>query len=281
MLYHLKAEEKRPSALVYDNIIYANRITRWGRDYHPLKINLIIPHYDHKENPPAPLLVWLEGGGWRNASPAVRLAELGFYAYHGIAVADVEYSVNSNNIWPVCLEDVKEAIRFLRANRGEFNIDPEKLIVAGDSAGAHLAALTALTGDEEKYKTEANRQESDKVNGVICLYCPGDFPAVLGDPVPVCYEDLLTGEITAENEALLKEINPMSHVTKNVPPFLFFHGDADNVVYYRSSLNLYEKLLSAGAEADYYLLEGANHAENAFTQENIQELMLAFIRKHI
>ena len=53
------------------------------------------------------------------------------------------------------------------------------------------------------------------------------------------------------------------------------------MVYYQSSLNLYEKLLSAGAEADYYLLEGANHAENAFTQENIQELMLAFIRKHI
>ena len=280
MLYHLKAEENRPSALVFDNIVYANRITRWGRDYHPLRINMVIPHYDHKENPPAPLLVWLEGGGWRNSSPAIRLAELGFYAYHGIAAASVEYSVNSNNIWPVPLQDVKEAIRFLRANRREFNIDPERLIVAGDSAGAHLAALTALTGNDEKFRTEANRAESDSVNGAICLYCPGDFPTVLGDPVPVCYEDLLTGEPTHENEALLKEINPMSYVRKGAPPFLFFHGDIDNVVYYRSSMNLYEKLLSAGAEADYYLLEGAGHCENAFTQENIQELMLQFIKKH-
>ena len=280
MLYHLKAEENRPSALVFDNIVYANRITRWGRDYHPLRINMVIPHYDHKENPPAPLLVWLEGGGWRNASPAIRLAELGFYAYHGIAAASVEYSVNSNNIWPVPLQDVKEAIRFLRANRREFNIDPERLIVAGDSAGAHLAALTALTGNDEKFRTEANRAESDSVNGAICLYCPGDFPTVLGDPVPVCYEDLLTGEPTHENEALLKEINPMSYVRKGAPPFLFFHGDIDNVVYYRSSMNLYEKLLSAGAEADYYLLEGAGHCESAFTQENIQELMLQFIKKH-
>ena len=125
-----------------------------------------------------------------------------------------------------------------------------------------------------------NRAESDSVNGAICLYCPGDFPTVLGDPVPVCYEDLLTGEPTHENEALLKEINPMSYVRKGAPPFLFFHGDIDNVVYYRSSMNLYEKLLSAGAEADYYLLEGAGHCENAFTQENIQELMLQFIKKH-
>lgn len=281
MIQHLKAEENRPSALVFDNIVYANRISRWGRDYHPLRINMIIPHYDHKENPPAPLLVWLEGGAWRNASPAVRLAELGYYTYHGIAVADVEYSVNSNNIWPVCLEDVKEAIRYLRANCGEFNLDPDRVIVAGDSAGAHLAALTALTGDDEKFKTAANHAESDSVKGAICWYCPGDFPTILGDETPVCYEDLLTGEIVRSNEALLKEINPMSYVRKDAPPFLFFHGDIDNVVYYRSSLNLYEKLTGAGVEADYYLLEGAGHAENAFTQENIQELMLQFIQKHI
>ena len=113
----------------------------------------------------------------------------------------------------------------------------------------------------------ANHEESDSVKAAICWYCPGDFPYVLGDPVPVCYEDLLTGEKTSENEALLKEINPMSHVREGVPPFLFFHGDADNVVYHQSSLNLYEKLLNAGVEADYYLLEGAGHAENAFTQE--------------
>ena len=266
MYQKIKVEETRPSVLVYNDIVYANRRSRWGRDYHPLRMHIEIPMRFHGDNPPAPLLIWLEGGGWRNVSPALRLGELATYVYEGFAIASVEYSVDADNIWPTPLEDIKEAISYLRAHHAEFNIDPDRIAIAGDSAGGHLAAVAALTTD---------------VKAAVCYYTPGDFPNMKEGADTFALEDLLVGKHIWDDEKLVKEVDPRSYVTENAPPFLFFQGDADMLVDPASSKTLYDLLIDKGVDCDYYLLEGAMHCDTLFTQECVQKIVLDFLKKHV
>lgn len=266
MYHQIKVEEKRPEVLVYNDIVYANRRSRWGRDYHPLRMHVEIPMRFHGENPPTPLLIWLEGGGWRNVSPALRLGELATYVYEGIAVASVEYSVDANNIWPAPLEDIRDAIAYLRAHHEEFNIDPDRIAIAGDSAGGQLAAITAMT---------------QGAKAGICYYTPGDFPNMKEGADFFSLEDLLVGKHIWDDEKLVKEVDPRSYVSKDAPPFLFFQGDNDALVDPSSSKCLYDLLEENGVDCDYYLLEGAMHCDTLFTQEVIQNIVLDFLKKHI
>ena len=112
---------------------------------------------------PAPLLVWVHGGAWRfgtnqalrdtilrtpageqpNTQALMRTA----FQQAGWAVASVNYRYSHQALFPGALHDVKEAVRFFRANAHEFGIDPQRIAVAGGSAGGHLSMLVAHTGD--------------------------------------------------------------------------------------------------------------------------------------
>ncbi|MBR5754306.1 MAG: alpha/beta hydrolase [Erysipelotrichaceae bacterium] len=266
MYHQIKVEEERPCVLVYNDIVYAIRRSRWGRDYRPLRMHIQMPMYFHRENRPTPLLIWLEGGGWRNSSAALRISEMGFFALHGIAVANVEYSVDADNVWPVQLQDVKEAIAYLRDHHEEFMIDPDRIAIAGDSAGGHLAAMAALTGD---------------LKAAICYYTPGDFPNMKEGADAFKLEDLLVGKDIHSDEKLMKEVDLREYVTKDSPPFMFFHGDNDALVDPSSSKCLYDLLEENGVEAEYYLVEGAGHCDTLFTQESIQQIVLDFLNRHV
>jgi len=266
MYHQIKVEEKRPEVLVYNDIYYSNRRSRWGRDYHPLRMHIEIPMYFHHDNPKTPVLIWLEGGGWRNVSPALRLGELSTFVYQGYAVASVEYSVNANNIWPAPIEDIHEAISYLKDHCDEFNIDPERIAIAGDSAGGQLAAIAAMT---------------EGARAGICYYTPGDFPHMKEGADFFSLEDLLVGKHIWDDEKLVKEVDPRTYVTKDAPPFLFFQGDNDALVDPSSSKCLYDLLIETGSDSDYYLVEGAMHCDTLFTQEAIQNIVLAFLKKHV
>ena len=266
MYQKIKVEETRPCVLVYNDIYYSNRRSRWGRDYHPLRMHIQMPMYFHRENPKTPVLIWLEGGGWRNVSPALRIGELSYFALNGIAVASVEYSVDANNLWPAPLEDIRDAIAYLRAHHEEFNIDPDRIAIAGDSAGGQLAAIAA-------------RKESAKA--AVCYYTPGDFPNMKEGADFFSLEDLLVGKHIWDDEELVKEVDPRTYVTENAPPFLFFQGDNDALVDPSSSKCLYDLLQEHGVDSDYYLVEGAMHCDTLFTQEPVQNIVLDFLKKHV
>ncbi len=275
----IKISPVKNTVIIYDNIIYKNRIGDFLRDNTTLKMSLVLPFDNTPVFQKKPLLIWLEGGAWRNSSPCARNGELAWFAYRDIAVANVEYSVDSNNAWPACLEDVKEAIRFLRHNADTYGIDKDRIIIAGESAGAHLASLTGLTIGDPDYPGKDFPEESDAVNGVISFYGTGDTDVEVNDYIR--YYDLLIRGNISENEELKKRINPMSYADKKTVPFLFFHGGSDTLVPIAATEHLYEKLLANGNEADFYVVEGAGHADLMFSQEPIREMMLDFIKKHI
>ena len=287
MEYTIKVEKNRPDIALYTDIVYKNCWHGFRTQNIPLKINFLRPYYNQWKWEKVPLLIWLEGGAWKTSSPARRIPELTFYAYSGYAVANVQYSGSSQNLWPAQIEDVKEAIRYLKVHHEHFGIDPKRICIAGESAGAHLAALAALTGGTDKFKTEKWKKVSDDVQAAICWYCPGDFSKLSergekeqGNYV-VMPEQLLVNQKIEEMPELIREISPKTYVGDNIVPFLFFHGTEDHLVPLSCSKSLYEEIINHGGEADYYNVEGAEHASVEFSQEEIQQTMLTFLNKHV
>ncbi len=265
----------QPTITVYDNIVYTTRIGDFGRGIVNKTLTLLLPQGTDFQFIKSPLFVWVEGGAWRNSTPNYRLAELSYFVRKGYAVASIDYSVDSDNMWPACLQDVKTAIRFLRHYKDKFSLNTEKIVIGGESAGAHLSAMTALSAREERFETGEYAEESDAVDGAILWYCPGDMSIPANDYIN--YNDLLIRGDISEHPELLADMNPVEYVKENVCPMLFFHGDSDMLVPIQSSLNLYEKLIEYGNTADFYTIQGANHADTAFTQNNIYEIMTDFM----
>ena len=111
----------------------------------------------------APLLVWVHGGAWRfgtnqalrdtvlrtpdGEQPNTQALMRAAFQQAGWAVASINYRYSHQALFPGALHDVKEAVRFFRANAHEFGIDPQRIAVAGGSAGGHLSMMVAHTGD--------------------------------------------------------------------------------------------------------------------------------------
>ena len=110
-----------------------------------------------------PLLVWVCGGAWMTMERSAHLPWLMNFARSGYVIASVEYRLSNCSHFPSQLEDVKKGIRFLKAHAGEFGIDPEKVIIGGESAGAHLACMAGVTGDRKEIGRASCRER-------VCLY---------------------------------------------------------------------------------------------------------------
>ena len=131
---------------------------------------------------PAPLLVWVHGGAWRfgtnqalrdtilstptGEQPNTQALMRAAFQQAGWAVASINYRYSHQALFPGALHDVKEAVRFFRTNAQEFGIDPQRIAVAGGSAGGHLSMLVAHTGDsaagESVFGDSASAPEHDE-----------------------------------------------------------------------------------------------------------------------
>src|SRR3954447_10629247 len=124
-----------------------------------LKLDLHLP----PEKLRAPLIVWVHGGAWRSGSkkdmPLGRLVEEGY------AIASVDYRLSTQARFPAQIHDLKAAIRFLRGHAGEWRLNTKQIVVAGDSAGVHLAALVGVSNGHPELEGEVgtDRAQSSSV----------------------------------------------------------------------------------------------------------------------
>ena len=156
---------KEPQYMVNTNVTFA-QVPGWcGHITQDLKMDVIFPRETGK---PVPAIVWICGGGWLEMSTCAHLAYLTELARCGFVVASVQYRTSNEAKFPAQLTDVKAAIRYLRAHADSYHLDPRKIGVMGESAGGHLTAMAALTGNDRTFN-----------KGTIC-----SIPVLFRQPAP-------------------------------------------------------------------------------------------------
>ncbi len=220
-----------------------------------------------------PVVVWIHGGGWRggNKSSGGRLMDLvGSGNYVGVSVG---YRLSGEAIWPAQIHDCKAAIRWVRAHAEENCIDPERIGLWGSSAGGHLVSLLGTSADVAELEgNNGSPGVSSKVKCVVDFCGPSKLnefkhPAIV----------LLFGT-EEHHEAQSQVASPVSHVSKNDPPFLIVHGTKDTTVPISQAELFYEALKKADVDATFIKIEGGGHGIGG---TEITNRVMAFFDKHL
>jgi acetyl esterase/lipase len=255
--------------------------TKSGHERHTLDL-----HLPEKSENPAPLIIWIHGGGWQGGSKENCQPLRQDWIQRGYAIASINYRLSSHAIFPAQIEDCKAAIRWLRANASTYHIDPSRFGVWGSSAGGHLAALVGTTGDMKSLDVGEHLDQSSRVQAVCDYFGPTDFKAFVTHPgyekhaSPTSPESLLLGGTVQEKPENATLANPITHVTPDDPPFLIVHGDQDPVVPHQQSELLYESLKTAGPSVHFHTILGAGHG-NGFNGPEILPMVRSFFDLHL
>ena len=199
---------------------------------------------------PWPLVVAIHGGGWSEGDKA------GFdlpQARGRYLVASVNYRMYPAFRFPAMIQDVKLAVRWLRAHAEELGMDPGRVAVLGHSAGAHLAALAALAGPEAGWDTGAHTDQSSAVTAAVVLAGPYDLTRRFGDE----WADGLRHAVFGPRQ--WAAASPALRARGDAPPFLIVHGAADAVVEAEHARLFHDALCAAGAPSELLVLTGAGH----------------------
>jgi len=216
---------------------------------------------------PVPAIVFVSGNGWRSIDRAALIPQLSPIAKAGYLVAAIDYRIIGEANFPKPLEDVKTAIRFLRANAKTYNIDPDHIAVWGNSAGGHLSAMAATTGEIKDYDSDRWAGQSSAVQAAVIFYGPMDLShrmdanAVNGSP-GMSVESAFLGFDAKDpaNAEKVKKANPVAQISDKTPPMLIVHGTKDVVVPISESEDLYAALTAAKRPATFIRVEGAGHS---------------------
>jgi acetyl esterase/lipase len=289
------AVSKMPRRTVAHTVTFANGVRStmdlqfWSPvGYRPLMLDVYLPPAS-VTRPKAgfPLVVHIHGGGWmigdkRLSSPFVDWPSvLASLAANGYVVAAVDYRLSSEAQFPVQAQDVKAAIRWLRINSAKYGIDRARAVAWGESAGAHLAALAAVScGDRLLEPKEPSNpfnfvsevtttRLSDCLQGGIAWFGVFDMTTIQAQAreVQALSRDerdapewrLLGCFATQCRPAQLAAASPITYVDKKDPPILLIVGDADTTVPAEQSRQMAERLASVGVKHELLVLPGVRH----------------------
>lgn len=210
----------------------------------------------------APAAVFIHGGGWtggtKEQSRALSLLR-GPLLERGYVVASVGYRLAPEHKWPAQIEDVKCAIRSLRASASRYGIGKDRIGVWGPSAGGHLSAMLGTSGPEAGFGDAGGHQDqSARVQAVIDLFGPTDLTSGVWNVSRVTEAEQVFG--TSDPDAdVLSRASPVSHVSSDDPPFLIIHGRQDSTVPPSQSVALDSALTEAGVSSTLILVDHAAH----------------------
>jgi acetyl esterase/lipase len=256
----------------FKDIVYAVPHLRNGKSK-PLKMDILIPDSGRKPT----VVVYVPGGGFVVAAKESALNLRTYVAEAGFVVASVEYRTSHDGAnYRDGVEDIKAAVRYLRANAGRYGIDAGTVAVWGESAGGYLAALVGVTNGNNSFVAGDNLNQSSDVQGVIDDFGASDISKIAADFDAATQHAIYTNEgITdyigkaSDTNSLDSAIattaaNPITYIRADAPPFLIFHGNQDRMVSPSQTQLLQDSLVTAGARSKRYVVDGAAHGDLTF-----------------
>ncbi len=252
-----------------------------GRD---LRVDVYAPA--QRPDPPIPAVVWVHGGGWRGGSKNGVGRSLPILA-SGYGLVSVEYRLSGEAIFPAAIADVKAAMRWVRANAGNYGFDPARLGAWGSSAGGHLVALLGTAHEVEEWDGlhEENAGVSSRPDAVCNWFGPTDFlrmndiPGRIDHDAADSPESKFIGGPIQDHPEKAQRANPIRYVTSDDPPMLHMHGELDGSVPYNQSELFHAALDTAGLDSTLYMVKGGDHGFRGMegdTPESLLKMVVEF-----
>ena len=263
-----------------DDITFEAGLEFAQADGQGLQLNLARP-----KNPAGkiPAILCIHGGGFRAGKREGWDARCKLLAERGYAAATVTYRLAPKHPFPAAVEDVKAAVRWLRANAEKYGIDPERIGVVGDSAGGHLAQFLGVTGGVAQFEGNGgNPAFSSRVSCVVNYYGPSDLTKSYGKSVDAA-EVLplwLGGDDTKEHKRHVLA-SPLNWVTPAAAPTLLLQGTEDKYVNHEQAVWMRDRLKGAEVEVELISLEGAGHGFKGADAEKAWKAALDFFDRHL
>ena len=231
----------------------------------------------------------------------------------GFVVASVQHRVSvSHGTFPAPLQDIKAAIRFLKANAAAYKFNKNMVAVGGNSSGGYYATMVGVTSNVESIKwpnrqgalvdtaldVGANLDQSSAVNAVIDFYGVSDLTVIGANLEDQALVDshksaattealLLNGAAAAQkgvgvfDQSMQEKVayaSPFTYIDADDPAFIMFHGTKDTLVSPVASKMLQDRLQAAGISAERYVIDGAGHGGNLFNQAYVTDKLEAFLK---
>lgn len=234
-----------------------------------------------------PTILWIHGGAWRAGSkdqvPVLHWLQCGY------AIASVEYRLSPEARFPAQAHDIKAAIRFLRAHADRYQLDPRRFVIAGASAGGHLAALVGVTAGVEPLEGSVGRHldQSSSVQAIVSFYGASNLNSILSQSTPhglnvrIPALQLLLGGQPQEQPELARLASPVAHVDAQDPPLWLIHGNADPQMPPEQSDELKKAYLDQSLKVSLDVVPGGKHGGAEFFRTDRLEGLAEQITAHL
>lgn len=261
----------------FKDVIYASP------DGMELGLDIYMPE---NSNNPA-LIVQVHGGAWRfgNKEGGVPLQ----FVEHGYAVASLDFRQSTDAAFPAMIHDIKAAIRFLRANAGDYGYDASNIAITGASSGAHLALVVGVSNGHSDLEGNLGNHldTSSNVQAILSYFAATDLTTILSQSTPFGLGvrepavELMLGSLPTDNETLAKLASPVYLVDANDPPLLLLHGDRDPQMPINQSLQMLGAYKTLGLDVSFDPVHGAVHGGPGFYDEEHLGNALTFLNRTI
>jgi len=202
------------------------------------------------------------------------------YLEMGWAVVNVSYRLARVSLAPAAVEDCRCALRWAISKAKDYNLDVNKLVVTGNSAGGHLALTTGMLPASAGLERQCPGNEELKVAAIINWYGITDVGDLLDGPNMKTYAVTWLSSLSNRQE-LAKRVSPLEYVRPGLPPILTIHGDADPTVPYSHATRLHEALNKAGVPNQLLTIPGGKHG--GFSRDETLKIFATiqqFLQKH-
>jgi acetyl esterase/lipase len=280
-LFGLQAQDKK-----WLDVNYAND----GQVYHNLDIYL-----PNTQKPTYKVVIVIYGSAWY----ANNMKNAGYQSLakplldNGFAVVSINHRSSGDAVYPAQINDVKAAIRFIRANAKNYQLDPSFIGITGFSSGGHLASMAGTTNGVKTYTVGSKTIDvegtvgnctgtSSNVSAVVDWFGPIDF-AHFKD-CQTCNDEhspeaaLIKGK-PADNPDMIALISPTTYLDKSDVPFLVIHGESDNVVPHCQGVNFAAALKEKGLLDEFISVPQGQHGPVTFNDNTFQKMANFFLKK--
>jgi acetyl esterase/lipase len=242
---------------------------------------------------PFPVLLQIHGGGFEigdkrdiHVLPFLKAIKWGF------AVVSINYRLSGEAIFPAAVQDVKAAVRWIRANQAQYHLDGNRIAACGGSAGANLAAMLGVTGNLKEFDDPKldNMEYSAHVQAVVDWFGPIDFLTMDDQAAqngfgltdhsePFSPESKYLGAPIRKIPEKVKSANPVTYIHPGMPPFFIQHGSDDYLVPVQQSINFAQAIMDRFPETpvQFEIIDHAGHGDPLFETESNLEKVFTFL----